>query len=226
MGTLPPVALIHGFGSSFEHGWARHSWPDLLADAGRTVVAVDLLGHGESARPHEVEPYHDLSAHTLAQLPDEPVDVIAFSAGAITTLRMAVEAPGRFRRLVLMGVGDHIFTESNSRGLITALEDPDGPPPDDLFMLLLRRMADSPRNDRQALLAFSQRRVAAVTEAELGQLTLPVLLIVGESESANPPTRLAQALPDQRLIVIPGRDHFSVPSDFATIEAALEFVSH
>jgi len=32
----PAVALVHGFASSFAHGWEHNGWTDLLADAGST----------------------------------------------------------------------------------------------------------------------------------------------------------------------------------------------
>jgi pimeloyl-ACP methyl ester carboxylesterase len=87
---------VHGFASSFEHGWKRYGWNDLLVDAGRPVVGVDLLGHGITERPHEPSAYDDLGGHTLNQFPDEPVDVIAFSLGPLVTLRLAASYPKRF----------------------------------------------------------------------------------------------------------------------------------
>lgn len=40
---------------------------------------------------------------------DEPVDAIGFSLGAITLLRLAMQHPGRFRHLVVAGVGRDLF---------------------------------------------------------------------------------------------------------------------
>ena len=37
-----PVVLVHGLGSSAEHGWRPAGWIDLIADAGRTVACVRL----------------------------------------------------------------------------------------------------------------------------------------------------------------------------------------
>ena len=48
-----PVVLVHGLASSFEHGWRTPGWIDLLADAERTVIPVDILGHGTAAAPHD-----------------------------------------------------------------------------------------------------------------------------------------------------------------------------
>ena len=50
-GPDPAVLLVHGFASSAEHNWRRPGWLDLLAEAGRETIAVDLLGHGRAPRP-------------------------------------------------------------------------------------------------------------------------------------------------------------------------------
>src|SRR5689334_18727273 len=105
-----PVVLVHGLGSSFEHGWRSAGWVDLLADADRTVIGVDLLGHGTAAAPHDPAAYAHLEssiedAVTKASVgPDDTVDAIGFSLGAILLLRLAARTPDRFGRLVLMGV--------------------------------------------------------------------------------------------------------------------------
>src|SRR3546814_8865769 len=100
-----PVVLVHGFGTSFELTWVHNGWVDLLADEGRTAVGVDLLGHGDAPKPHEPEAYADLGARVLDVLPDDPVDAIGFSMGAKTLLQVASDHPGRFRSLVVSGVG-------------------------------------------------------------------------------------------------------------------------
>ena len=76
------VVLVHGLGSSFEHGWRAPGWIDLLGDAGRPVIPVDILGHGGAEAPHEPAAYADLEQSVIAALPDEPVDAIGFSLGA------------------------------------------------------------------------------------------------------------------------------------------------
>ena len=44
-----PVLLVHGWGSSFERTWVATGVSALLEDAGREVIGVDLLGHGDGA---------------------------------------------------------------------------------------------------------------------------------------------------------------------------------
>src|SRR3954463_9754350 len=104
-----PVVLGHGLGSSFEHGWRATGWVDLLGDAGRPVIGVDLLGHGTADAPHDPAAYADLERSVLDRLPDEPVDAIGFSLGAHLLTRVAAAEPDRFGRLVLIGVGENLL---------------------------------------------------------------------------------------------------------------------
>ena len=54
-----PVVLVHGWGGSFATTWQHSGFTDLLADAGREVVGVDLLGHGTAPKPHDPDEYAD-----------------------------------------------------------------------------------------------------------------------------------------------------------------------
>ena len=101
----PPVVLVHGFGTSFDLTWVANGWVDLLADEGRSVIGVDLLGHGDAPKPTDPADYDDLGERVRDALPDEPVDAIGFSLGAKTLLQVAAAAPERFRSLVVAGVG-------------------------------------------------------------------------------------------------------------------------
>ncbi len=100
----PPVLLIHGVGSSFEHNWRATGWVDLLEGEGRTVVGVHLPGHG----PEHDRPEADAADLLLeaAHAQGGPVDAVGFSAGGHTLLRAAAREPGAFRRIAVLGVGN------------------------------------------------------------------------------------------------------------------------
>src|SRR5882757_2765330 len=117
-----PVALVHGVGSSFEHGWRATGWVDLLGDAGRPVVPIDLLGHGTADAPHDPEAYAHLDAILEAALPDGEIDAIGFSLGAQLLLRIASRTPERFGRLVVIGVGANMFRADDAGMLASAFE--------------------------------------------------------------------------------------------------------
>ena len=61
--------LVHGFASSFERNWREPGWVDLLGDAGREVIGLDLLGHGAASKPHDPGAYADLESDVAAALP-------------------------------------------------------------------------------------------------------------------------------------------------------------
>ena len=66
-----PIVLVHGLGSSFEHGWRESGWADLIADSGREVIPVDLLGHGTADAPHDPAEYAHLESSIEQALPDD-----------------------------------------------------------------------------------------------------------------------------------------------------------
>ena len=105
-----PVLLVHGWGSSFERTWVATGVSALLEDAGRTVIGVDLLGHGAAPKPHDPAAYADLTERLVDALPAEgTVDAVGFSLGARTLLELATAQPQRFDRIVLAGIGDGAF---------------------------------------------------------------------------------------------------------------------
>lgn len=77
-----------------------------LAEAGHRVITVDMLGHGESAQPHDMTEYsmQQFGRDVIALLDHLalPEAVIGgTSLGANTALEAAVLAPARVRALVL-----------------------------------------------------------------------------------------------------------------------------
>ena len=113
---------MHGLGSSFEHGWRAPGWADLIADAGRKVIPVDLLGHGTAEAPHDPGEYAHLETSIERALPGERVDAIGFSLGAQLLLRVAGRVPERFGRLVVIGVGANVLRDDDTSALADAFE--------------------------------------------------------------------------------------------------------
>jgi pimeloyl-ACP methyl ester carboxylesterase len=220
-----PVVLVHGWGGSFATTWQSTGFSHLLADAGRPVIGVDLLGHGTAPKPHDPADYADLTARVLDAMPDEPVDAIGFSLGAQTLLRVACRQPQRFRRLVLAGIGGTLFdvdTSATDR-IIAALEG--NAPPDDNIARLFTNYANEPGNDVTALTAVMKRaRDQPFTPALVAGATCPTLVIIGDRDFAGPGEPLADALPNSKLVTLRNVDHFATPESFGFIDAALEFI--
>jgi pimeloyl-ACP methyl ester carboxylesterase len=222
MSPPPPVVLLHGFATSSARTWGENGWLDLLADAGRETVPIDILGHGMAEKPHDPEAYADLEGYVAERLPDGPVDAVGFSMGARLLLGVAITAPHRFRRIVTLGVGRNLFEPSGSDVVIRALEsggDPANPAAD-----YFARLAAQPGVDREALLACLKAPLRLLTAEECAKVTCPVLVVIGDRDFAGPGDPLADALPDARLTVLRGADHFSTPKDFGAIDATLRFL--
>ncbi len=219
-----PVVMVHGWGGSFARTWQEPGWEALLQDAGRTVIGVDLLGHGSAPKPHDPEAYADLTARIVEALPDDgsAVDAIGFSLGAMTLLELASRLPDRFGRLVVAGVGANLFTAERSGRIAAAVEGHGDP--EDVTAQLFAQYANQPGNDRVALAACLRRPFEPFTAERLAVITCPVLVVLGDRDFAGPADPLLAALPNARLVTLRNTDHFATPSSFAFIDAALEFL--
>ena len=229
METLPHVLLVHGFASSFAHGWQQNDWTDLLADAGREVVPIDLPGHGTSAPTTDPVAYADVPGALAATLaPHAPVDAVGFSTGARLLLDLAAEDAGRLRKLVLIGIGDNVFRDEDrdplARALESGLDGADGEDAADVGRRLFVRLARTAGNDPAALAAFLRRPDRPLRSEDLARVTCPALIIIGERDFSGPANRLVDALPDAELVVLRGVDHFAAPREFGCISRALEFI--
>jgi pimeloyl-ACP methyl ester carboxylesterase len=104
-GSGPVVALIHGVAGS------SRTWEAIgpaLAEAGYTVVAPDLLGHGESAKPrgdYSLGAYASGVRDVLAMLGHERATVVGHSLGGGVAMQFAYQFPERCERMVLVSSG-------------------------------------------------------------------------------------------------------------------------
>lgn len=101
----PVVLLLHGIASSSS------TWEPVLPGLARhaTVIAPDLLGHGQSAKPHGAD--YSLGAYAsgmrdlLVALGHERATLVGHSLGGGIALQMAYQYPERCERLALVGAG-------------------------------------------------------------------------------------------------------------------------
>jgi pimeloyl-ACP methyl ester carboxylesterase len=220
-----PVLLVHGFASSFERNWREPGWVDLLEEEGRRVLAVDLLGHGESDKPTDPNAYASLEASVTEVMPSSgQVDAVGFSLGAQLLLRVASSSPERFRRLVVAGVGENIFVRSDPESSARAIESGLPAEGDHEATRAFVRFATAPGNHPAALAACMRRPSLPLTEDELSNVRVPVLVVLGDRDFVGPADRLLKALPDARLTSLAGADHFGTPKDFRFVDAALGFL--
>src|SRR3954463_2901826 len=110
MGSGPPLVLIHGMVNSSRH-WRAVA--ERLADR-YTVIAPDLIGHGDSATPRGD---YSLGAHAtvirdlLAALGIERATIVGHSFGGGIAMVFFWQFPERVERLALVssgGLGDEV----------------------------------------------------------------------------------------------------------------------
>jgi len=220
MADSAPVVLVHGFASSSEHGWRPAGWIDLLREAGRDVIAIDLPGHGTAPRSTDDADYADVAATIAGSFADRgPVDAVGFSAGARLLLECAARGLASFERLVLMGIGPAVL--ETREAVPFAIDNPD---PADIRARLFRGLARSAGNDLDALAAFARRPVEPITAVELAAVTCEVLVITGERDGVGSPEALAAMLPSATGVTIDGADHFSLQSNMRSMDAVLSFL--
>jgi pimeloyl-ACP methyl ester carboxylesterase len=103
-GDGPPVVLIHGMVNSSRH-WESVA---LRLGADHTVIAPDLLGHGDSAA---VRGDYSLGAHAasirdlLAAIGIERATIVGHSLGGGVAMQFFYQFPQRTERLVLVSSG-------------------------------------------------------------------------------------------------------------------------
>jgi pimeloyl-ACP methyl ester carboxylesterase len=214
------VVLVHGFASNRAENWKRLGWYAALERGGYRVVALDLRGHGESAKPHEPDAYEraGLTSDVIALMDHAGLGrahLMGYSMGAHLSLAIALKAPERVDRLVLGGIGGRMLGEGPSRpaptmSLSEALLAEDPASIRDPIQRGFRQFAQLQGDDREALAACAQGRGEAVTRGDLQGLSAPTLVVAGaRDELAGDPQTLAEAIPGAKSVVLPGCDHFS-----------------
>lgn len=103
-GSGPVVLLIHGVGDNST------SWEPIHAKLARrfTVIAPDLLGHGQSDKPradYSVAAYANGMRDLLSVLGIDRVTVVGHSLGGGVAMQFAYQFPQMVDRLVLVGTG-------------------------------------------------------------------------------------------------------------------------
>lgn len=229
-----PLVLLHGF-----TGLAETWEPVLPALAeGARVVTLDLVGHGGSEAPEDARHYTmDAVVRQLLALADalgiQQADWLGYSLGGRVALALAVAAPRRVRRLVLVGSSpgildpaeraeraarDAALAERIERGGVEAfvqvwLEQP-------LFASLRRLGPAWLARQRELRLRHSARGLANAMRGlgpgsmeplhgRLGEVEAPALLVAGGEDLKFRAIMdaMRDAMPRARRVDIPGAGH-------------------
>lgn len=233
VGEGAPIVLVHGFASNRGMNWKTPGWYQSLRGAERQVIAVDVRGHGESAKPHDRALYQEgLLAGDVLRLLDhlniERADIMGYSMGGFITMRFLHDASHRVRRAVIAGVGENYYgrglleTDAIAQGLRAgSIDEVKGTVP-----RLFRLFAEQGKNDLEALALCMTRERKSFGREDMMHVETPVLIVLGEKDTITGPAgALAEAVRNCRLVNVPNRDHMTTVGDKIYKAAVLEFLS-
>ena len=238
----PVVVMIHGAG--MDHiVWALQARS--LAFRGRSVLALDLPGHGRSEGP-AFPSIAEMSSWLIRFLDAAGIGEAALcghSMGSLIALEAAATAPKRVRRLALLGVAARMPVHPDL--LAAARADPrraahfilswghgpvghfGGQPAPGLWLmgggqsLLERAEAGVLASDLEACNGYDTAPLA-------GRIACPTLLLLGSEDHMTPPAKakaLAEAIPGSLTTLLPGVGHMMMSeAPDAVIDALLKFL--
>jgi len=232
-GEEPAIILHHGFSANTMHEWCESGIAERLSVMGRRMISIDARAHGKSDHPHESRFYgEDKMARDVMALADQlglkQYDYLGYSMGGIVGVQVAI-GDDRPRRLVVGGIGDGVVKFGGV--------DRSRVPPEVLAACL---RADDPsdfpemvQKFRAGLVARGGDLLAAAAHCDtlkprilpLETINIPVLVIAGVDDPiASNPDQLVAALPDARLVLVPG-DHGAARLQEGFTAAAIDFLS-
>lgn len=224
----PGILLLHGLGANAS-SWTLQL--DALIEAGFRPIAPDLPGFGDSAYDGQgwnFKRIATLLADLVTRLNAAPVHLVGLSMGGVVAQQFALDYPQHVRKLVLVSTFSVLRPKSIAqwfyflqRVLVVhtlGLEQQAKIVAKRVFphpeQAELRRMAEEqiasadPRAYRAAMRClgiFDSRK-------RLSQIAAPTLVITGADDSTVPPaaqTRLAEAIPNARQVILPNAGHAS-----------------
>jgi pimeloyl-ACP methyl ester carboxylesterase len=230
-GEGPPVLLVHGFGSNHAVNWQSTGWIHTLTAAGRRVIAMDVRGHGESAKLYDADAYRpslmaEDAANLLAHLGIAEAHVMGYSMGGRIAALLAVEHAAVVHSLVIGGMG-HALVEGvgGEEEIVAALEAPTLEDAVGETGRGYRKFAEQTRSDRHALAACIIGQRKTILPERLAQIRAPTLVAVGEKDKvAGSAAALAALIPGAEAFTIPNRDHMLSTGDKAFKARVLEFL--
>lgn len=228
-GAGAPVVLVHGFTGSIERAWVETGIVENLERDYR-VIALDLRGHGKSAKPHQPQAYEAIGADVIALLDYLKIDrahAVGYSLGGIILAKLLTTHPERFTSALLGGAAyrrsqsaeadreaDAAAREIEAgiyRALVISTAPTDEPPPDEAAILGRSREISQGSDLRAHAALMRARRALVVTDAEIARVRVPALALVGEVDPALPRVKAMQKRwPGLEVEVIPGAAHPTV----------------
>lgn len=222
----PTLVLLHGF----THTGA--TWGPVIRALGErySAIAPDIRGHGSASlrEPVNVEGVVDDVSRLV---PGGRFTLVGYSMGGRIALHVALALHGRVERLILIGASAGIADplerevreESDERlarwiDRASSIEEVArrweqspvlaGQPPKVAAFVHRDRLHNTPGGLARALRGLGTGALPSVW-GRLGQLQMPVVLVVGERDDRFIGTaeRMAEAMRDAQVVIVPGVGH-------------------
>ena len=225
IGSGPPILVLPGLLGTIETDWQRFLQP--IADMGYTVIAADLPGHGQSemTKSLTMRVIIEEIERLLTGIHADPAVILGYSLGGYAGLSFALKHPGRVVGLWMHGTkfywsGEE--AENLAMEMDTAWLEENNPE------RLTELRARHGEEKLDTILPWANKIIAAMpdtglTEMELEDLELPVMISVGDRDELVPVSEamdLYQALQRGQLSIfaetyhpLPAlRDHIFLPA--------------
>ncbi len=240
--SLAPLVLLHGGLMTIE---TFGPVLDVLA-ASREVIAIEAQGHGRTGPLDRPMSYAAMAADVAAvitALGHDEVDVVGYSMGGSTGLRLALDRPELVRRLVVASApfafaGWHDYNQQGIRsinaGLVDAMK---GSPIYDAFAAV---NPDPETNFPKLLDQMQYVGQDYDWSGEIGGLSVPTMLVYGDWDAVRTShvakffELLGGGLQDaqwdgsgmnhHRLAILPGVTHYTMMAEPRLAETALDFL--
>ena len=219
----PTVILLHGYSDS----WVSYTRVLPLLDKKYHVYVPDLRGHGESERPASGYTLPDFAGDIVAFMDAKSIrkaTIVGHSMGSFVAQHVAIMAPERVERLVLVGSAPAVSNGEVSQLQIevNALTDPvppkfvtefqksviTRPVPDEFMDRVIQESLKLPARVWRDAMAGMLTQNSSVT---LGKIKAPTLIIWGDQETVFPKRSdqevLRKAIPKAELKVYEGTGH-------------------
>ena len=231
------VVLVHGFAASTQENWGKAGWISMLTRANRRVVAIDLRGHGQSAKLYDPAAYslglmaNDVLA-VVEHLQIKKPDLIGFSLGARVVLDLLRQRGDRFLLGVLCGVGDLLVNPRMDRdpeAFPAAMEAASADQVTDDMARRFRLFAEGQGQDLRALAACTRglnASGAGWARETLAAIKNETLVVAGSGDDlAGSPEALAACFPNAKGKRIPGCGHMDCLTQPMFKAAVMDFLA-